>query len=86
MTPTATHRHLRLVPPIADTVDMTIFEHPDVLDLAGLHVVLGPEPDGTVGAVFEFGDLVTMTPAEARALSAALAKAANDTEALTATG
>ncbi len=86
MTPTATHRHLRLVPPIADTADLAAYEHPDVVDLANLSVIVGPEPGGVVGAVFDGGDLYTMTPAEARALAAAIVRAANDVEALVATG
>ena len=82
-------RHLRLVPPIANTVDLTIFERPDVLDLADLRVILGPEPDGTVGADLELihdASFVRMTPIEARQLAAAIVRAANDVEALVATG
>ena len=66
---------------------MTIFERPDVLDLSGLRAVLGPEPDGSVGADFDHaGSFVTMTPAEARQLADALVRAANDAAALVATG
>ncbi len=86
MTPTATHRLLRLVPPIADTTDLAAYENPDVVDLADLCVIVGPEPGGVVGAVFDGSDLYTMTPAAARALAAAITRAANDVEALVATG
>lgn len=57
------------------------FEHPDILDLAGLRAVIGPEPDGTVGADLDHpGSFVTMTVAEARQLIAALTKAADAAE------
>ena len=54
------------------------FEHPDILDLAGLRAVIGPEPDGTVGADLDHpGSFVAMTVAEARQLAAALINAAD---------
>lgn len=57
------------------------FEHPDILELAGLRAVVGPEPDGTVGADLDHvGSFVKMTPAETRQFAAALVKAADAAE------
>ena len=61
------------------------FEHPDILDLAGLRAIIGPEPDGTVGADLDHpGSYVKMSVAETRELIAALAKAADAAEHITA--
>lgn len=69
-------------------VDPADFEHPDILELGGLpglRAVIGPEPDGTVGADLDHpGSYVQMTPAEARQLAAALVKAADAAEHITA--
>ena len=52
-------------------------ETPDIVTAGDLLAVIGPEPDGSVGASFDFGDTFTMTAAEARQLAAALERAAD---------
>ena len=81
----AARRHLHLVPAIPAAADSPVFENPDVLRLTDLLVVVGPEPDGSVGAdlgLIRNESFVRLTPAEARRFAAAFAKAADDTEAL----
>ncbi len=61
------------------------FEHPDILDLGELRAVIGPEPDGTVGADLDHArSFVKMTVAEARQLIAALIEATDAAEHITA--
>ncbi len=82
----ATHRHLYLVPAVPDNAPLiAAFERPDVVDLNDLRAVLGPELDGSVGIDFNGTLFATMSPAETRQLAAALVRAADATEALTAT-
>ncbi len=82
----ATHRHLHLVPNVPDNAPLiAAFERPDIVDLAGLRAIVGPELDGSVGVDFDGALFATMSPAETRQLAAALVRAADATEALTAT-
>jgi len=59
-------------------------ETPDILDLDGLFLVTGPEEDGQVGADINFGTFVRMSPAKARQIAAAFARAADAAELVTA--
>jgi hypothetical protein len=58
-------------------------EEPDLLYAGDLLVVLGPEPDGSVGACFDLGHTFVMTAAEARQLAAAFTRAAAAAESVT---
>jgi hypothetical protein len=60
--------------------------HVIVLKLNQLDVVMGPEPDGSVGADFstDRGSYASMTPAEARQLAAAFNRVADETDRLAA--